>query len=382
MIAVIADDLSGATELAGVGWRFGLTTEILAWPEPVSTAELVVYDTDSRLRRPIQAARCAGRVALKLRRAKAEWVYKKVDSVLRGNVLAEIQAICFRLKLQGCLLAPANPQAGRIIRQGRYFINGVPLNHTDFRRDPVHPRRSCRVKQLLDPTGRRAIRLLNPGTRELPPGLAVGQAATAADLRHWAGLVTPATLPAGGAEFFRALLTARGLVPRHLPAEPAPQARRTLFVCGSISARSLEFIEASRKRNWPVVLMPPEVIAGKAAPAAQRAWTCGICAALPQHRHVLLGIGPPVNPGRRAGARLGNLLVDAAREVLMRCAPDRVCIEGGATAVLLLRRLGVTRLRVEHDFAMGVTAVRAANGAGPQIVVKPGSYPWPASLLA
>jgi uncharacterized protein YgbK (DUF1537 family) len=172
------------------------------------------------------------------------------------------------------------------------------------------------------------------------------------------------------------------LVPRHLPAEPAPQARRTLFVCGSISARSLEFIEASRKRNWPVVLMPPEVIAGKAAPAAQRAWTCGICAALPQHRHVLLGIGPPVNPGRRAGARLGNLLVDAAREVLMRCAPDRVCIEGGATAVLLLRRLGVTRLRVEHDFAMGVTAVRAANGAGPQIVVKPGSYPWPASLLA
>ncbi len=382
MIAVIADDLSGATELAGVGWRFGLEAEILHWTEPVSAAHLVVYNTDSRLSQVRAAARCAGRVALKLRRAKAAWVYKKVDSVLRGNVVAEIEAICFRLKPRGCLLAPANPQAGRTIRQGRYFIHGVPLHQTDFCRDPAHPRRSCKVSQLLDPAGERTIRLLEPGVRELPPGLSVGQATTIADLRHWARQVTPEILPAGGAEFFRAILQARGLAPRKLDSAGSLKTRRTLFVCGSTSDRSMEFMEGCRKRSWPVFLMSPEVIAGAAPPAVQREWVRTVCAAMGRHRQVVVGIGRPVLPCQRVGCRrLGSLLVEAAQAALSKQAPERVCVEGGATAVLLLERLGITRLRVEHDFAMGVTAVRAADGAGPQIVVKPGSYEWPAGLL-
>ena len=381
MIAVIADDLSGATELAGVGWRFGLEAEILHWTEPVSAADLVVYNTDSRLSQVRAAARCAGRVALKLRRAKVAWVYKKVDSVLRGNVLAEIEAICFRLKPRGCLLAPANPQAGRTIRQGRYFIHGVPLHQTDFCRDPAHPRRSCKVSQLLDPAGERTIRLLEPGVRELPPGLSVGQATTIADLRHWARLVSPEFLPAGGAEFFRAILQARGLAPRNLCSKGSPTTGRTLFVCGSTSDRSLEFMERCRKRGWPVFLMSPELIAGTARPALYRQWTRELCAALGRHRQGVIGIGRPVRPGQRVGARLGKLLAGAAQAVLATHPPDRVCVEGGATALLLLQRLGITRLRVDYDFAMGVTAVRVASGAGPQIVVKPGSYEWPAGLL-
>lgn len=381
MIAVIADDLSGATELAGVGWRFGLEAEILHWTEPVSAADLVVYNTDSRLSRARAAARCAGRVALKLRRAQAAWVYKKVDSVLRGNVLAEIEAICLRLKPRGCLLVPANPQAGRTVHQGRYFIHGVPLHQTDFCRDPAHPRRSCKVRQLLDPAGERTIRLLDPGARELPPGLSVGHATSTADLRHWARLVTPEILPAGGAEFFRAILQARGGAPQKLCSNGLRKTGRTLFVCGSTSDRSVAFMERCRKRSWPVFLMSPEVIAGAAPPAVHREWVRALCAALGRHRQVVIGIGGPVRPGWQVGTRLGSLLAGAAQAAVVKQAPARVCVEGGATALLLLERLGITRLRVEHDYAMGVTAVRAASGAGPQIVIKPGSYEWPAALL-
>ena len=57
MIVVIADDLSGAAELAGAALRHGLSAEVQTVFFPDTNADVVCVDTDSRLLPPAEAAR-------------------------------------------------------------------------------------------------------------------------------------------------------------------------------------------------------------------------------------------------------------------------------------------------------------------------------------
>src|SRR6185369_4965941 len=124
MIGVIADDLTGAAELGAVGWRHGLNAEVIVSGEISESVDVVCVDTDSRSCRPEEAGRRAAMAAAKLRQAGARWIYKKVDSVLRGQVTAEVEAIMKELGVNRALLAPANPSLGRVIQEGRYFVRG------------------------------------------------------------------------------------------------------------------------------------------------------------------------------------------------------------------------------------------------------------------
>ena len=125
MIGVIADDLTGAAELAAIGWRHGLRAEVVRSGRPSGTADLVCVDTDSRACDATEAAKRAAAAAKLLRTADAKWIYKKVDSVLRGNVTAEVEAVMKQLKLERALLLPANPSLGRTIRHGNIFCADV-----------------------------------------------------------------------------------------------------------------------------------------------------------------------------------------------------------------------------------------------------------------
>lgn len=383
MIVVIADDLTGAAEIAGLGWRHGLTAEILERDEEPSKAELVVYDADTRDCSAAEAARRVAGIARRLQARKPAWIYKKVDSVLRGNVLAEIGAMQKTLGVERCLLVPANPAARRVIKGGKYFVRGKPINQTDFRHDPAHPRRSASVKELLGATRKNQVTLRNPSTRPLPEGVVVGEAATAAHVRHWAQRVDWRTLPAGGADFFSALLARHGFRPRKTRHKvPKPEAGTTLFVSGSLAESSIGFLDECRSRDWPVLLMPYELFAGRGRDRKHKSvWAQRVIEALDKHRKVAIGIGQPTLPGKREGLRLGKILVETVKKVLAEVHPDRICVEGGSTAALLLDQLGWKRLVVECEFSTGVTGARPLVRNGSLLVFKPGSYDWPAGIV-
>jgi D-threonate/D-erythronate kinase len=89
-VIVIADDLSGAAELAGIAFARGCTAEVQREFDPTSNAEVIAVDTDSRHLAPEAAAKQLEQVARAVIAAKPAWIYKKVDSVLRGNVRVEV----------------------------------------------------------------------------------------------------------------------------------------------------------------------------------------------------------------------------------------------------------------------------------------------------
>jgi uncharacterized protein YgbK (DUF1537 family) len=383
MIAVLADDLTGAAEIAGIGWRHGLRSTIVRRTEPPVETDLLVYDTDSRHCSSKEAARRVTAIARRLNQHSPQWIFKKVDSVLRGNVLAEIQALARAVQTSRCLLVPANPSAQRVIRNGRYFVGGAPLDQTDFRNDPTHPRLTSKVDDLLDDSGSASISMRRPNARTLPGGITVGDAESSEDVSRWAARMDATTLAAGGGEFFGAML-ARDHKPfagrRHSQASAAGD--RTLFVSGSLAMSSLRFVRSSEQRGWPVYAVPEELLKARGVTVdAGEDWAQQISRGLSQHPKVIMTVGRDKLTGRDASRRLEQVLAKTAVQVMSRVKLDRVCVEGGATAAALLQELKWQRLEVQGEFARGVTGVRVTGAPDVPIVLKPGSYAWPRLLL-
>lgn len=387
MIAVIADDFTGAAELGAIGLRHGLRSEVieLAGLEALaqSDAELVCVDTGTRNCRPSEAARRAARAARTLRNRGIRRIYKKVDSVLRGPVAAEIEAVCRTLGLRRALLVPANPSAGRVIAGGIYRIGDMPLDQTDFRFDPRHPRRTALVAALLRARGGVPIeiRSRSAAAADLPArGIIVGEASRPGDIRHWAGLLDEVTLPAGAAEFFGGWLKTLGF--RRVPgmADTLPQGRE-LFVCGSASAATREFVQAARRAGVVV----RRLRANELRSGAVREFAACLrrsAKVLNQRGRLLLAVPASTVREPAQARRLVGRLVRLAAALVRHTGVERVFAEGGETAAALARALGWRRLSVVAELAPGVVGLSPGNDRTGVLVVKPGSYRWPATILS
>jgi len=92
-ILAIADDFTGAAEIAAAGLRCGLNSRVLRVSAADDFDGLTVIDTDSRLLPPEEAAAAVEYALGGVKPTSYELVYKKTDSVLRGPVAAEVMAV-------------------------------------------------------------------------------------------------------------------------------------------------------------------------------------------------------------------------------------------------------------------------------------------------
>jgi len=115
-IDIVADDLTGACD---TGAAFPGAVVVLREPSP--RAEVMVFSTDSRGLEPGDAADVVA--SLWRRLPPADVYYKKIDSMMRGNVGAELAAI----PLRPAILCPAFPEQGRVVRGGVAWPAGVDL---------------------------------------------------------------------------------------------------------------------------------------------------------------------------------------------------------------------------------------------------------------
>lgn len=379
MIGVIADDLTGAAELGAVGRRLGLKAEILCNDQPSATADLVCMDTDSRSCTPAEAAKRAGTAAKLLQAAGARWIYKKVDSVLRGNVTAEVEAVMQQLGYNRALVLPANPSLGRIIRDGEYFVQGKPIHRTEFAHDPEYPRRSAQVLRMLDAPQHFLLRLAN-GALDVPDNtLLVGQADSSEKVRAWARARQDTLLPVGGSEFFGALLAEELALPKSSDQNEFQFGdERQLFICGTASQAASHLFRSARKAKVPVFTLPQELMwENDFSPGAREAIAQRVMEGFEKSRRVVLGVGLPHVHDAKAARRLSANLVDVAEVVLKRADIKYIFAEGGATSAELVRRMKWSRLEVLREWAPGVATLAVAAENPLWLTIKPGSYSWP-----
>ncbi len=374
MIVVIADDLSGAAELANAALAAGLSAEVQIGRYCPSIAEVICVDTQTRSLPEQEAAAIAGDVAKAAADGRPRLVYKKCDSVLRGNIAAESLAIARALGKRRVLLAPANPTRHRIIRGGDYFVEGVPLDQTAFASDPEHPRRSARVLKLV-------------GKHE---GLEIPDVTSTAELERLAMSVDDGTLAAGGVDFFNALLRmgnhgtpkkADAASVRNFAARTdARETGTVLFVCGSDAAWRLGRAQEAELHGVRAFPFPKKVF-GHALPAdALLEWLNDVTAHLRERATALVAIGDGQPMMGVTSHLLAERLANAVAEILQAGSVSRIMLEGGATASAIMRRLGLNRFNVEPSPGPGVGALRPVGLAGPLFFIKPGSYPWPETV--
>ncbi|MCC6389212.1 MAG: hypothetical protein IT167_01320 [Bryobacterales bacterium] len=121
---IIADDLTGAGD-AGAGFAArGYSTCI--WlhghaPAIPFNFDIPVFETSSR---HLDAGEAYARVRAALAFAPGRRIFKKLDSTLKGNILAELEAVRDAAPGVRIILAPAHPMMGRTIRKGVLFVHG------------------------------------------------------------------------------------------------------------------------------------------------------------------------------------------------------------------------------------------------------------------
>lgn len=164
-IIVIADDITGAAEIAGIAFQHGLPVRLLCCSatsvanyvgNATNAAEVTVLATDTRGMTE-QEAVAETRQLTKLITSfftppLGGWgagviLFKKTDSALRGHVVAELEVLLHETSYEHALYLPANPSKGRIIKDGIYYIGDKPIAETDFSFDPEFPAVSSKMAE-------------------------------------------------------------------------------------------------------------------------------------------------------------------------------------------------------------------------------------------
>ncbi|HTH31483.1 MAG TPA: four-carbon acid sugar kinase family protein, partial [Lacibacter sp.] len=149
MIAVIADDFTGAAELAGISLRYGLKAELCTGDNVATDADVLIVSTDSRSLNKQAALQVTEQRLKEVLQLNPTFIYKKIDSVLRGYVLDELQLQMRLQKKSTAIVLPANPSLQRTISNQQYFVQGKPISETGFANDPEFPAKSSFIKTLL-----------------------------------------------------------------------------------------------------------------------------------------------------------------------------------------------------------------------------------------
>jgi len=399
MILAVADDITGAAEIAAVGRTFGLTAQIQIKVASNTASDLVVVDTDTRYRRG-DPARDIKQALADCDRTSVEWYYKKVDSVLRGNVAEELYVMMQTLQKNRTILAPGNPTKARVISNGQYFINGQPLHETDFANDPEYPAVSSKVSELLNvPPGCslhvRTCETYNGNEN----GIIVAEAESMNDLVRWSEHVDVHTLAAGGSDFFSAMLEKKlpsSRVP--LETEIAAVSGKKLFVCGSTSQTSRKAVVQAGDLGIPVCPMPDTLFKNTLHSMANataddtliRQWADRILQALSISGRVIIAILQPVvqaspkgwtgskpPPAAKLAQNLRITMAAVVQKVFSSAKINELFIDGGATAEAVLRALQWGTFDVTGQYAPGVVQMRVSEGSDNYVTIKPGSYLWP-----
>src|SRR5215211_1972834 len=383
LIAIIADDLTGAADAGVQLVNAGYRTAVLFGESQVPAEDLdaVSFDTDSRTRPAGFAAKRVLEAAHSAREARI--VYKKLDSTLRGNVAAELAAALGGTRRERVVVAPAFPAAGRTTVGGIQCVNGVPVDETEMANDPDTPVIEAHVPSLLADAfssvgelGVEDLADLEPVRKTLEDyECVVADAERDADLEALVRAVPdPArVLWAGSAGLALAL---GSVYPGPCAGEASVQrapVRPVLVVVGSLSG-------VAREQVRRLVVEQGEVdvpVSGEQADAVQKA----VGAA----RETLAGgtcavVRSPEERVASSESVLGDLAEVAAllsEEGLF----EGLVLTGGATAVGVARRLGASGIRLEGEVETGVP-MGALIGPRPYpVVTKAGGFGGPDTLV-
>ncbi len=171
MLGVIADDLTGATDVASMLVRSGLrTAQIIGVPSAAAVIDLkeidaVVVALKSRNIGPAEAIAQSLAALHWLQQQGAQRFYFKYcstfDSTPKGNIGQVTDALMRALKTHYTIACPAFPENQRTIFKGHLFVGDVLLSDSGMRHHPLTPMADSNLMRVLGAQTQCSVGLLN-----------------------------------------------------------------------------------------------------------------------------------------------------------------------------------------------------------------------------
>lgn len=412
LLGCIADDLTGATDLANnlvrAGMRVVQTFGVPASGDPIDADALVVALKSRTIPAP-EAAALSLAACRWLRRQGARQIYFKYcstfDSTPQGNIGPVTEALMEELGCDFAIAAPAFPDAGRTVYQGHLFVGDALLSESPMRNHPLTPMTDANLvrwlQRQLDPVrGRRvglvplaciadspeAIRHRVAELRASGVSLALADTVNNADLLRLGAALHDAPLVTAGSGLALGLPPHWGFAPTGSAGRLPIASGRRAIVAGSCSAATLAQVRTFLASGGNAYQVTPEACIARhaATVAAALAWAD---ACWPRDAAVPLLVYSSAEPAsvaaaqqqygvEPAGAAIESTLAAIALGLVERGARQLI-LAGGETAGACAHALGITQLQIGLQIDPGVPwcyAAHSTNGNSLHIAFKSGNF--------
>jgi 3-dehydrotetronate 4-kinase len=415
LLGCIADDFTGATDLASMLVRGGMrTVQVIGVPAadmPAPDADAVVVALKSRTA-PVQEAVAESLAALHwLHDAGAKQLFFKYcstfDSTDAGNIGPVADALAGALDCGFALACPAFPANNRSVYQGHLFVGTALLNESGMENHPLTPMRDSNLVRVLSRQTDGTVGLV-PFSVVEQGAMAIRQAMTALKEQGRRYAIVDAVsdshlMAIGEAAAAHALITGGSGVAMGLPENfrragllPKPAGDEATLpdvgghaavLAGSCSRATLMQIGRARA-HVPVLELDPLATPDAAALTAQALdW------ATPQLGDAPVVIAASATPERvsalqqRIGRDAAGALVESAlagiAEALVARGVRRLVVAGGETSGAVVSRLGVRSLLIGAEIDPGVPWTYADRAGAPslKLALKSGNFGAPDFFL-
>ncbi|SDM08249.1 Uncharacterized conserved protein YgbK, DUF1537 family [Oryzisolibacter propanilivorax] len=403
VLGVIADDFTGATDVASMLVRAGMrTVQVIGVPEgPVPEADAVVVALKSRTV-PAQQAVAESLAALRwLQAGGARQFYFKYcstfDSTAQGNIGPVAEALLDALDSDFTIACPAFSENGRTVFRGHLFVGDELLSDSGMRNHPLTPMRDANLVRVLQAQSRSPVGLVRHDTvaqgaaatqarfaqlRAQGVRLAVADAIDDAALRTLAAACADLPLITAGSGValgLPAVYAARGWTRPDAQATALPRVGgAAAVVSGSCSsatnAQVQHWIAAGRAAFQidPMALADGQPLARQAldwaAPQLARGPVLVYATAQPERvKQVQDAVGV-----ERAGQLVEECLARVAAGLVER-GVQRLVVAGGETSGAVVQALGVRQLRIGATIDPGVPWTQA-EGRPLLLALKSGNF--------
>ena len=405
ILGVIADDFTGATDIASMLVRAGMRTLLLVGvPDAgaVVAADAVVIALKTRTVPAPDAVRESLAALCWLQGAGMRQCLFKYcstfDSTPAGNIGPVTEALMEALGTAFTIACPAFPENGRTVYRGHLFVGNQLLSDSGMRQHPLTPMTDANLVRVLQAQCTRRVGLLRRDgvaqgltavqavqahfdeLREQGVAIAIADAITDDDLRTLAAACADLPLLTAGSGLALGLPAAyaqRGwLVPDAGAASLDLATGGGAVLAGSCSLATNVQVQRWRASGRPAFTIDPRALArGEPVAAEALAWalaqrTRGAGQEGQADQAVLISATAPADElnavQRELGALPAGALVEACfaqiAQGLVAQGLRRLVVAGGETAGAVVQALGVTRLRIGPTICPGVPWTQAEDG--------------------
>lgn len=387
-VAIIADDLTGAADAGASFAIHGLTTTISFVNSPLPDVDVLIRSTESRegdLRTAVHSNRLAAKsLAVQYGAFNPRWVYKKIDSALRGHPCEELLAVMTELGESTAVVAPALPSEARMTIGGRHHVGDKTLAHgsrggssaTSNLVDVFSCQHAGMVRTLDLGTIRSGAGTVEQFLGKVPEGIVVADAQSDADLFVLSSAVARSSLRllCGSAGFARQLARALPLYcSQQITTRSGPSKGPILLVVGSLHPAAGVQVDVLRRAGLPIVRPDQALLDERLSVVDGTARE--VAAHLAAGRSVVLTTAG-LNPSKLGSSFVASRLADIVVESMTAGRIGGLVLTGGDVAAGILARMGATELRLQGEVrpAMPWGIVESALVPPLPVVTKAGSF--------